>query len=83
MGKRGPKPTREATTHIRVPISLASELRNAAQAQNQSIASLLTNLKGKIVALMPTPPAEGPPLPRGWGVRWKREDKSDGKQNHH
>jgi len=77
MGKRGPKPTREPTTHIRVPISLASELRNVAYAQNESIASLLGNLKDKILALMPMPPSEGPPLPRGWGIRWqeKKEHK--------
>ena len=71
MGKRGPKPTREPTTHIRVPISMAQALRNAAAARNVSIAVLLDGIKGKIVGLLPMPPREGPPLPRRMGVRWR------------
>ena len=70
MGSRGPKPTREATTHIRVPISLARELRSAADSQNQSIASLLENLKAELLPLLPMPPNEGPPLPSGLGITW-------------
>ena len=70
MGKRGPKPTREPTTHIRVPMSLAETLRNAAVANNISIAVLLDGFKDKILDLLPMPPREGPPLPRGMGVKW-------------
>ena len=71
MGKRGPKPTREPTTHIRVPMSLAETLRNAAVANNMSIAVLLDGFKDKIMDLLPMPPTKGPPLPRGMGVTWQ------------
>ena len=75
MGKRGPKPTREPTTHIRVPISIADALRNAASAKDISIAVLLDNIKDKIMPLLPMPPTEGPPLPRRLGVRWPGKTK--------
>ena len=70
MGKRGPKPTREPTTHIRVPISLANALRKAAGVKNTSIAVLLDSLRDKILNLLPMPPDEGPPLPRKMGIKW-------------
>ena len=41
MGKRGPKPTREPTTHIRVPVSIAEALRNAANERHVSIAIMM------------------------------------------
>ena len=77
MGKRGPKPIREPTTHIRVPISLAEALRSTAKAQNKSIASLLENLKDTILTLMPMPPSEGPPLPRRMGNKWDKKETKD------
>jgi len=70
MGKRGPKPTREPTTHVRVPVSMAETLKEAAATKNVSIAVLLDSLRSKIVDLLPMPPSEGPPLPRKMGVRW-------------
>ena len=70
MGKRGPKPTRESTTHIRVPVSLAEKLREIATAKNISIAVLLDSVKHEILNLLPMPPSEGPPLPRRMGVKW-------------
>jgi len=79
MGKRGPKPTREPTTHIRVPISLAEALRSSAKAQGRSIASLLENLKDTMLALLPMPPSKGPPLPRGMGIRWQGQSKKERK----
>ena len=77
MGKRGPKPIREPTTHIRVPISLAEVLRSTAKAQSISIASLLENLKDTILTLMPMPPSEGPPLPRRMGIKWDKKNTKD------
>jgi len=71
MGKRGPKPTREPTTHIRVPVTLAEILRNAADAKNVSIAILLEGLKNEIIGLLPMPPSDGPPLPRKMGIKWR------------
>ena len=73
MGKRGPKPTREPTTHIRVPVSLAKVLRSAADASNISIAVLIERHKEKILDLLPMPPKEGPPLPRGMGIKWRKK----------
>ena len=70
MGKRGPKPTREKTTHIRVPVSLAQVLRKAADQNHVTIAVLLDRYKDKILGLLPMPPSEGHPLPRRMGVRW-------------
>ena len=70
MGKRGPKPTRESTTHIRVPVSLAERLRKVAMVKNVSIAVLLDSVKHEILGLLPMPPREGPPLPRRMGVKW-------------
>ncbi len=70
MGKRGPKPTRESTTHIRVPVSLAERLRKVATAKNVSIAVLLDSVKHEILDLLPMPPSMGPPLPRRMGVKW-------------
>jgi len=70
MGKRGPKPTREPTTHIRVPVSLANALRKAAGAENTSIAVLLDGVRDKILDLLPMPPHKGPPLPRKMGIKW-------------
>ena len=70
MGKRGPKPTRESTTHIRVPVSLAERLREVATTKNISIAVLLDSVKHEILDLLPMPPKEGPPLPRKMGVKW-------------
>ena len=33
--------------------------------------ALLTHIASEhIGAIRPTTPSEGPPLPRGWGVRW-------------
>jgi hypothetical protein len=73
MGKRGPKPTREPTTHIRVPVSIATALREAANRKKVSIAVLIENLKDQIPGLLPMPPKEGPPLPRKLGIRWPRK----------
>ena len=70
MGKRGPKPTREPTTHIRVPVSMANALSEAAAAKNASIAVLLDSVRDKILDLLPMPPHEGPPLPRKMGIKW-------------
>lgn len=70
MGKRGPKPTREPTTHIRVPISIAEALRHIANKSNITIAVLLERNKDKILDILPMPPREGPPLPRKMGIRW-------------
>jgi len=70
MGKRGPKPIREPTTHVRVPVSMAETLKEAAAARNISIAVLLDSLRSKIVDLLPMPPSEGPPLPRKMGIKW-------------
>ena len=70
MGKRGPKPTREPTTHIRVPVGIANALRNAADARHISIAILMDSLKDKLLVLLPMPPRDGPPLPRGMGIKW-------------
>jgi hypothetical protein len=71
MGKRGPKPTREPTTHIRVPASVAGILRSIAVASNISIAVLIEKHRDKILDLLPMPPSEGPPLPKGMGVKWR------------
>lgn len=76
MGKRGPKPTREPTTHIRVPISIATALREAADQKEITIAVLIENIKDQILGLLPMPPAEGPPLPRKMGVRWPRKNEN-------
>lgn len=73
MGKRGPKPTREPTTHIRVPVSLAEALRKAAIDRDISIATLFEDMKDKMLGMLPMPPKEGPPLPRKLGVRWPRK----------
>jgi len=70
MGKRGPKPTREPTTHVRVPVSIAEALRNAADVKRTSIAVLIDSMRDKILDLLPMPPSEGPPLPRRLGIRW-------------
>ncbi len=78
MGKRGPKPTREPTTHIRVPVTLAELLRNAADARNVSIAVLFERLKNEIVELLPMPPSEGPPLPRKMGIKWRGKTNRKG-----
>ena len=75
MGKRGPKPTREPTTHIRVPVTLAEMLRNAADSKNVSIAILLEGLKNEIIGLLPMPPGKGPPLPRKMGIKWRGKVK--------
>jgi hypothetical protein len=53
MGKRGPKPTREPTTHVRVPVSMAETLKEAAATKNVSIAVLLDSLRSKIVESLP------------------------------
>lgn len=70
MGKRGPKPTREPTTHIRVPVSLAEKLREIAIVKKVSIPVLLDSVKHEILNLLPMPPSMGPPLPRKMGVKW-------------
>ena len=75
MGKRGPKPTREPTTHIRVPVTLAEMLRNAADSKNVSIAILLEGLKNEIIGLLPMPPGKGPPFPRKMGIKWRGKVK--------
>ena len=75
MGKRGPKPTREPTTHIRVPIGIAQALKDTAAARNVSIAVLLDSFRDKIMGLLPMPPTKGPPLPRGMGVTWRGKIK--------
>ena len=75
MGKRGPKPTRELTTHIRIPVSIAEALKNAATSRNVSIAVLIEGLKEEILGLLPMPPSEGPPLPRRMGIRWSTRTK--------
>jgi len=66
MGKRGPKPIREPTTHVRVPVSMAETLKEAAAARNVSIAVLLDSLRSKIVDLLPMPPSEDRPCPGRW-----------------
>ena len=75
MGKRGPKPTREPTTHIRVPVSIAEALRNAANERHVSIAVMMVRYKDRLLELLPMPPNEGPPLPRRIGVRWPSKGK--------
>jgi len=75
MGKRGPKPSREPTTHIRVPVSIAEALKNAAASRNTSIAVLIDGLRDKILGLLPMPPSKGPPLPRRMGIRWSGKSK--------
>ncbi len=75
MGKRGPKPIREKTTHIRIPVSIARALRSAADERRVSIAVLIERHKEKILELLPMPPNQGPPLPRRMGVRWTGKGK--------
>jgi hypothetical protein len=56
-------------THIRVNQQTKGEL-DRLKALGQSYDGLLRELLAIAEALMPMPPAQGPPLPRGLGIRW-------------
>ena len=53
------------TTVIRVPNAVYRLLKAEADRDGLTIAQVLAHL-------LPNLPWEGPPLPRGWGVRWRR-----------
>jgi len=56
-------------THIRLNRQTKEEL-DRLKAPGQSYDGLLKELLVIVEALMPMPPAQGPPLPRGLGIRW-------------
>ena len=53
------------TTVIRVPNAVYRLLKAEANRDSLTLAQVLARL-------LPNLPWEGPPLPRGWGVRWQR-----------
>lgn len=57
------------STHIRLNKQTKEEL-DRFKAPGQSYDGLLRQLLTIVEALMPMPPAQGPPLPRGLGIRW-------------
>ena len=64
------------TTVIRVPNAVYRILKAEADHDGLTIAQVLAHL-------LPNLPWEGPPLPRGWGVRWRQaraSQKREGEQ---
>jgi len=53
MGTRGPKPSKEPTTHIRVPLSIAEMLKNRAKAEHKSMPSFISDLIEFLKAVAP------------------------------
>ena len=77
MGTRGPKPSKEPTTHIRVPLSIAEMLKNRAKAEHKNMPSFISDLIEFLKAVAPNLPHEGPPVPRGLGIRWPGQVNRD------
>jgi len=55
--------------HIRVHRETKEQL-DQLKAPGQSYDGLLRELMALVKALLPMPPADGPPLPQGLGIRW-------------
>ena len=54
----------KSTTTIRVPNEVYERLKDEAVKDNMTIGEVL-------MRFLPQPPWVGPPLPRGWGIKWR------------
>ena len=78
-GRRKTNP--EPTVPVRIPQSLAEELYARAEDDGKPMAWYIADLiRQALLFVVPMPPNEGPPLPRGMGIKWRNRAKSeDGK----